>query len=52
MENVLIGLFAADDGKPAARMQFSKRALTASNKVKKAMCDMKNVGFSLIFKVL
>ena len=35
MENVLIGLFAADDGKPAARMQFSKRALTASNKVKK-----------------
>ena len=35
MENVLIGLFAADDGKPAARMRFSKRALTAPNKVAK-----------------
>ena len=35
MENVLLGPFAADDGKPAARMQFSKRALTAPNKVAK-----------------
>ena len=35
MENVLIGLFAADDGKPAARMRFSERALTAPNKFAK-----------------
>ena len=35
MENVLIGLFAADDGKPAARMRFPEWALTASNKVAK-----------------
>ncbi len=35
MENFLLGLFAADDGKPVARMQFSKRAFTAPNKVAK-----------------